>query len=128
MEAIDKIPRFGSREDVATGKAQMTRGKLTKDQLVHDEKTGRYKSINMINHGKRLTEQRRAKADTPVVSVERSSVERPSVERSSVQEEVSKIEQKLAAVEFTPVASTLVAVEGATVPKHRRSKSGRGSV
>ena len=92
MEATS-IRRYGTREEVANDQALMTKGRLTKDMLVLDDKSGRYKSINMVNNGKRLAEQKKIKAaDTPVVSV---------------QQEVSKIEQRLASVDVSPVESSV---------------------
>ena len=75
MEATN-LRRYGTREEVANDQALMTKGRLTKDMLVLDEKTGRYKSVNMIENGKRLAAQRKTKAaETPVVSDERLSVQ-----------------------------------------------------
>jgi len=97
MEATS-IRRYGTREEVANDQALMTKGRLTKDMLVLDDKSGRYKSINMVNNGKRLAEQKKIKAaDTPVVSDE----------RQSVRQEVSKIEQRLASVDVSPVESSV---------------------
>jgi hypothetical protein len=95
MEATS-IRRYGTREEVANDQALMTKGRLTKDMLVLDEKTGRYKSMNMVNNGKRLAEQKRVKA-----------AETPVQERPSVQQEVSKIEQRLASVDVSPVESSV---------------------
>ena len=113
MEATS-IRRYGTREEVANDQALMTKGRLTKDMLVLDEKTGRYKSVNMVNNGKRLAEQKRVKAaETPVVSDE----------RLSVQQEVSKIEQRLASVEVAPTVEAPLTPE----PKKSRAKKATAS-
>ena len=113
MEASDKISRFGSREDVAAGRAQMTRGHLTKEQLVLDEKTGRYKSVNMIENGKRLAARRKTKAG-----------ETPVPERPSVQQEVSKIEQRLASVQSHDFEHT----ETQLTPEPKKSRAKKVTV
>ena len=90
MEATS-IRRYGTRKEVANDQALMTKGRLTKDMLLLDEKTGRYKSVNMIENGKRLAAQKKTKA-----------AETPVQEHPSVQQEVSKIEQRLASVDVSP--------------------------
>ena len=52
-----KIQKYGTREQVFNNQAQMTKGKLTKDDLEYCEKTGKYKSVRAIARGKALISQ-----------------------------------------------------------------------
>lgn len=51
-----KLQKYGTREQVYQGLAQMTKGKLKKDDLSFCEKTGRYKSIKAMQRGRDLVE------------------------------------------------------------------------
>ena len=51
MTETANIPKFGSREQVYLGLAQMTKGKLTKADLTYDERSNQYKSLKLIANG-----------------------------------------------------------------------------
>ena len=115
MTETASIPKFGSREQVYLGLAQMTKGKLTKADLTYDEKTNQYKSLKLIANGKRMVEVMKAKA-----------AEAPGV---SVKEHVERIEKELAQpvphIEAQPqpelVADT--PVKPVKAVRHRKTKS-----
>jgi len=117
MTETPSTTKYGTREQVYLGLAQMTRGKLTKDQLILDEKTNKYKSAAMVKLGKEKMELKlKAKAEAP------------AVERPSVREHVERIEKELTAEPVMtppPVVHTPELVEVAQAPKgkHRRTKS-----
>ena len=115
MTETANIPKFGSREAVYLGIAQMTKGKLTKADLTYDERSNQYKSLKLIANGKRMVEMMKAKA-----------AEAPGV---SVKEHVERIEKELAqpAPHNEPQPqSELVAdmpVKAVKVVRHRKTKS-----
>ena len=49
-----RVKNYGTREEVWNGTALKTKGKLSKEDLVQDEKTGRLKSRKLIERGKNL--------------------------------------------------------------------------
>lgn len=83
MENV-KIAKYGTREQVFNGLAQMTKGKLRKEDISLCEKTGKYKSFKAIQRGKELVQNlKKNKApvevpvEVPVVPVEVEQVEVP---------------------------------------------------
>jgi len=60
--SIGKMPikTYGTRIEVYEGEAKMTRGGLTKDMLIYDEKRGTYKSKKAIERGHQLLDKLRA--------------------------------------------------------------------
>jgi len=114
MTETPSTTKYGTREQVYLGLAQMTRGKLTKDQLILDEKTNKYKSAAMVKLGKEKMELKlKAKAEAPTVSVK---------------EHVERIEKELTAEPVMtppPVVQAPELLEVAQAPKgkHRRTKS-----
>ena len=110
MTETANIPKFGSREQVYLGLAQMTKGRLTKADLTYDERSNQYKSLKLIANGKRMVEMMKAKA-----------AEAPGV---SVKEHVERIEKELA--QPAPNVSELVAdipVKPVKPIRHRKTKS-----
>lgn len=62
--SIGKMPvkTYGTRIEVYEGEAKMTRGGLTKDMLVYDDKRGTYKSKKAIERGRQLVDKIRESA------------------------------------------------------------------
>jgi hypothetical protein len=78
MEGV-KTAKYGTREQVFNGLAQMTKGKLKKEDLTLCEKTGKYKSVRAVERGRALV-QNLKKLAVEVPAVEVPVVEVPAVE------------------------------------------------